>query len=195
MVARRVVRLGDFRMVVDGMWRAIDDDVPKEEARVRVSVRWKGKRRRFQCVVYRDVLIPYADDAPGYREHVADKTVRDFVYLLGLCFKNESQRLFDRLDNIAHFNPQRLFHPTAPRVCQALARIGAVAKALLTAYNALDAAAANHFVARGPESLAKFRPLVGEALIAFACDQRGVELDLVVAVEKATEGRCVTSKL
>ena len=185
MVARRIVRLGDFRMTVEGEWRAIQDDVPKEEARVRVSVRWKGKRRRFQCVVYRDVLIPYAD-SPEYREHVTDRTVRDFVYLLGLCFKNESQRLFDRLDNIAHFNPQRLFQPTAPRICEALARIGAIAKALLTAYNALDAAAVNYFVARGPESLAKFRPLVGEALVAFACDQRGVELDLA-AIEKRLE--------
>ena len=185
MVARRIVRLGDFRMTVEGEWRAIQDDVPKEEARVRVSVRWKGKRRRFQCVVYRDVLIPYAD-SPEYREHVTDRTVRDFVYLLGLCFKNESQRLFDRLDNIAHFNPQRLFQPTAPRICEALARIGAIAKALLTAYNALDAAAVNYFVARGPESLAKFRPLVGEALVAFTCDQRGVELDLA-AIEKRLE--------
>jgi hypothetical protein len=187
MVARRVVRLGDFRMVVNGMWRAVDDDVPKEEARVRVSVRWKGKRRRFQCLVYRDVLIPHADNAPGYREYVANRTVRDFVYLLGLCFENEPQRLFDRLDSIAHFNPQRLFYPTASRVCQGLAQIGAVAKALLTAYNALDAAAINYFVAREPESLAKFRQLVGEALIAFACDQRGVELDLVVAVKQRLE--------
>jgi hypothetical protein len=185
MVARRIVKLGDFRMTIEGEWRAIEGDVPKEEARIKVLVRWKGKRQRFQCVVYRDVLIPYAD-SPEYREHVTDRTVRDFVYLLGLCFKNESQRLFDRLDNIAHFNPQRLFYPTAPRVCEALARIGAIAKALLTAYNALDAAAINYFVARGPESLAKFRPLVGEALVAFACDQRGVELDLA-AIEKRLE--------
>jgi len=181
MVVRRVVRLGGFRMTVDGVWRAIEDDVPQEEARIRVSVRWKGKRRRFQCVVYRDVLIPYAD-SPEYREHVANRTVRDFFYLLGLCFKNESQRLFDQLDNVAHFNPQRLFYPTAPRVCEALARIGAVAKALLTAYNALDAAVVNYFIARGPESLVKFRRLVGEALVAFACDQC-VELDLA-AVER-----------
>ena len=183
MVARRIVRLGDFRMTVEGEWRAIQDDVPKEEARVRVSVRWKGKQRRFQCVVYRDVLIPYADNAPGYQEHVADKTVRDFVYLLGLCFENAPQRLFNRLDSIAHFNPQRMSYPTAPHVCQGLAQIGAVAKTLLTAYNALDAAVANYFIARGPESLAKFRRLVGEALIAFACDQHSVELDLA-AVEK-----------
>jgi hypothetical protein len=173
-------------MTVEGEWRAIEEDVPKEEARIKVLVRWKGKRFQCQCLVYRDVLMPYVD-APEYREHVADKTVREFVYLLGLCFRNESSLLFDRLDNIAHFNPQRLFYPTAPRVCQALARIGAVAKALLTAYNALDAAAVNYFLARGPESLAKLRPLVGEALVAFACDQRGVELDLVVAVKQRLE--------
>jgi hypothetical protein len=170
-------------MTIDGEWRSIEGDVPQEEVRVKVLVRSRKRRRSFQCVVYRDVLIPYAD-SPEYREHVADRTVREFIRLLGLCFKNESQRLFDRLDNIAHFNPQRLFQPTAPRVCEALARIGTIAKVLLTAYNALDAAAVNYFLARGPESLAKFRPLVGEALVAFACDQRGVELDLAAAVEK-----------
>jgi hypothetical protein len=185
MVVRRVVRLGDFRMVVDGMWRAIDDDVPQEEARIRVSVRWKKRRRRFQCVVYRDVLIPYAD-SPEYREHVANRTVCDFVYLLGLCFQDKPQRLFDELDRIAHFNPQRIYYPTASCVCQGLARIGAVAKVLLTAYKALDAAVVNYFIDRA-EPLAKVLPLVGEALIAFACDQRGVELDLVVAVKQRLE--------
>jgi hypothetical protein len=172
-------------MTVEGEWRAIEEDVPKEEARIKVLVRWKGKRFQCQCLVYRDVLMPYVD-APEYREHVADKTVREFVYLLGLCFRNESSLLFDRLDNIAHFNPQRLFYPTAPRVCQALARIGAVAKALLTAYKALDAAVVNYFIDHA-EPLAKVLPLVGEALIAFACDQRGVELDLTIAVKKRLE--------
>jgi hypothetical protein len=186
MVARRIVKLGDFRMTVDGVWRAIEGDVPQEEARIRVSVRWKGKRRSFQCVVYRDVLIPYADNAPGYREHVANKTVRDFVCLLGLCFQDEPQRLFDELDRIAHFNPQRICYPTASRVCQGLTQIGAVAKVLLTAYKTLDAAVVNYFIAHA-EPLAKVLPLVGEALIAFACDQRGVELDLVVAIKKRLE--------
>jgi hypothetical protein len=186
MVARRIVKLGDFRMTVDGVWRAIEDDVPQEEARIRVSMRWKGKRRRFQCVVYRDVLIPYADNALGYREHVANRTVCDFVYLLGLCFQDKPQRLFDELDRIAHFNPQRICYPTASRVCQGLAQIGAVAKVLLTAYKTLDAAVVNYFIARA-EPLAKVLPLVGEALIAFACDQRGVELDLAIAVKKRLE--------
>jgi hypothetical protein len=172
-------------MTVEGEWRAIEEDVPKEEARIKVLVRWKGKRFQCQCLVFRDVLMPYVD-APEYREHVADKTVREFVYLLGLCFRNESSLLFDRLDNIAHFNPQRLFYPTAPRVCQALARIGAVAKVLLTAYKALDAAVVNYFIDHA-EPLAKVLPLVGEALVAFACDQRGVELDLVVAVKQRLE--------
>jgi hypothetical protein len=172
-------------MTVEGEWRAIEEDVPKEEARIKVLVRWKGKRFQCQCLVYRDVLMPYVD-APEYREHVADKTVREFVYLLGLCFRNESSLLFDRLDNIAHFNPQRLFYPTAPRVCQALARIGAVAKVLLTAYKALDAAVVNYFIDHA-EPLAKVLPLINEALIAFACDQRGVELDLVVAVKQRLE--------
>jgi hypothetical protein len=180
-MARRIVKLGDFRMTVEGVWRAIEDDVPQEEARIRVSIRWKGKRRRFQCIVYRDVLLPYAD-SPEYREQVADKIVREFVYLLGLCFRDEPQRLFDELDRIAHFNPQRMSYPTAPRVCQGLTRVGAVAKVLLTAYKTLDAAVVNYFIDR--ESLAKVLPLVGEALIAFACDQRGVELDLAIAVEK-----------
>jgi hypothetical protein len=130
--------------------------------------------------------MPYADDAPGYQELVADRITRDFVYLLGLCFRNEPQRLFNRLDSIAHFDPQRLSYPTAPRVCQGLAQAGAVAKALLTAYKALDAAVVNYFIDRA-EPLAKVLPLVGEALIAFACDQRGVELDLVVAIKKRLE--------
>jgi hypothetical protein len=48
MVARRIVRLGDsFRMTINGVWRAIDDDVPQEEARVRVSVRWKRKQKKI----------------------------------------------------------------------------------------------------------------------------------------------------
>jgi hypothetical protein len=67
-----------------------------------------------------------------------------------------------------------------------LARIGAVAKVLLTAYKALDAAVVNYFIDHA-EPLAKVLPLVGEALIAFACDQRGVELDLVVAVKQRLE--------
>jgi hypothetical protein len=175
-------------MVVDGMWRAIDDDVPQEEARIRVSVRWKKRRRRFQCVVYRDVLMPHTD-SPDYQESVANRITHDFIYLLGLCFRNEPQRLFHELDRIAHFDPQRLAHPTAPRVCQGLAQIGAVAKVLLTAYKALDAAVVNYFINRA-EPLAKVLPLVGDALIAFAafaCDQRGVELDLAIAVKKRLE--------
>jgi hypothetical protein len=182
------MRLGDFRMVVDGMWRAIDDDVPQEEARIRVSVRWKKRRRRFQCVVYRDVLMPHTD-SPDYQGSVANRITHDFIYLLGLCFRNEPQRLFLELDRIAHFDPQRLAHPTAPRVCQGLAQIGAVAKVLLTAYKALDAAVVNYFINRA-EPLAKVLPLVGDALIAFAafaCDQCGVELGLAIAVKNRLE--------
>jgi hypothetical protein len=174
-------------MVVDGMWRAIEDDVPQEEARIRASVRWKKRRRRFQCIVYRDVLVPHTD-SPDYQESVANRIARDFIYLLGLCFRNEPQRLFHELDRIAHFDPQRLAYPTAPRVCQGLAQIGAVARVLLAAYKALDAAVVNYFIDREP--LAKVFPLVGDVLItfaAFACDQRGVELDLAVAVEKRLE--------
>jgi hypothetical protein len=33
-------------MTINGVWRAIDDDVPQEEARVRVSVRWKRKQKK-----------------------------------------------------------------------------------------------------------------------------------------------------
>jgi hypothetical protein len=165
------------------MWRAIDDDVPQEEARIRVSVRWKKRRRRFQCVVYRDVLMPHTD-SPDYQESVANRITRDFIYLLGLCFRNEPQRLFNLLDSIAHFNPERLSYPTATRVCQGLTRAGAVAKALLAAYKALDAVVVNYFIDRA-EPLAKVLPLVGEALIVFACDQRAVELDLAMAVRAA----------
>jgi hypothetical protein len=194
---RKVIRMDKLTLTVEGVWMtAWKDGVDRgEETRVRAIVHWAGEKAwSVSCVSDEGVLSPYAGGelARQYGSEMADRHARQFLRWLGLCFKDEANRLFNALDSTYLFNPEYRQRPSAIDTCWRLARVGVVASTLAIVFNQLRVAVSKSFVF-DIENYRKYAPLgiyeiIGECLIAFA-NAGGKELDLAAAFVERAEKR------
>jgi hypothetical protein len=194
---RKVVRMGDLTLTIEGVWMTTwKDGVERgEETRVRAVVHWAGEKPwSVSYIADEGVLSPYAgrELARQYGSEMADRHARQFLRWLGLCFKDDASSLFNSLDSAYLFNPEYRQKPGAVDTCWRLARVGVVASTLAITFNQLRVAVCESFVF-DIENYRKYAPLgiyetVGECLIAFA-DAGGEELDLAAAFVELAEKR------
>jgi hypothetical protein len=194
---RKVVKMGDLTLTIEGTWRTTWKDGMErgEETRVRAIVHWKGEKPwSVSFVADEGTLSPYAGGelARQYGISMVDRHARQFLRWLGLCCKDEASRLFNSLDSTYLFNPEYRQRPSAIDTCWRLARVGVVASTLAITFNQLRVAVCKSFVF-DIENYRKYAPLgiyeiVGECLIAFA-NAGGKELDLAAAFVELAEQR------
>jgi hypothetical protein len=194
---RKVVRMGDLTLTVEGAWMTTwKDGVERgEETRVRVIVHWAGEKAwSVSYIADEGVLSPYAGGelARQYGSEMADRHARQFLCWLGLCFEDEASRLFNSLDSAYLFNPEYRQKPGAVDTCWRLARVGVVASTLAIVFNQLRVAVCKSFVFEA-QNYKRYAPLgifaiVGECLRNFA-NAGGEELDLAAAFVELAEQR------
>jgi hypothetical protein len=194
---RKVVKMGDLTLTIEGTWMTTWKDGMErgEETRVRAIVKWAGEKAwSVSYVADEGVLSSFAGSALAkeYGREMADRHARQFLFWLGLCFRDEASCLFNSLDSAYLFNPEYRQRPSAIDTCWRLARVGVVASTLAIVFNQLRVAVSKSFVF-DIENYRKYAPLgiyeiIGECLIAFA-NAGGKELDLAAAFVERAEKR------